>query len=69
MATATTPTTSTTVGLLRLCSNLLTYLGTALLPWPFGSTKDNADSEAPFASAFVVAARTAQKTPSTQSGE
>ena len=53
MATATTPTTSTTVGLLSLCSNLLTYLGTALLPWPFGSTKDNAKSEAPFASAFV----------------
>ena len=53
MATATTPTTSTTVGLLRLCSNLLTYLGTALLPWPFGSTKDNANSEALFASVLV----------------
>jgi hypothetical protein len=57
-ATATTPTTSTTVGLLSFCSNLLTYLGTALL-WPCRRTKDNANSEAPFGSA-VVAARTSQ---------
>jgi hypothetical protein len=57
-ATATTPTTSTTVGLLSFCSNLPTYLGTALL-WPCRRTKDNANSEAPFGSA-VVAARTSQ---------
>jgi hypothetical protein len=57
-ATATTPTTSTTVGLLSFCSNLLTYLGTALL-WSFRCPKNNANSEAPLGSA-VVAARTSQ---------
>jgi hypothetical protein len=66
-ATATTPTTSTTVGLLSYCSNLLTYLGTALL-WPCRRTKDNANSEAPFGSA-VVAARTSQNAQHTNFGE
>ena len=51
-ATATNPTTSTTLGLLSFCSNLLTYLGTALL-WACRCTKNNASSEAPFGSAFV----------------
>jgi hypothetical protein len=67
-ATATTPTTSTTLGLLSFCSNLLTYLGTALLLWPFRCTKNNANSEAPFGSA-VVAPRTSQNSPSTHSDE
>src|SRR5215218_10494418 len=48
------------VGLLSFCSNLLTYLGTALLLWPFRCTKNNANSEAPFGSALVVAACTSQ---------
>jgi hypothetical protein len=51
-ATATTPTTSTTLGLLSFCSNLLTYLGTALL-WPFRCTMNNANSESPFGGVFV----------------
>src|SRR5918997_6763574 len=68
MATATTPTTSTTVGLLSLCSKVRTYLGPALL-WPFRCTKNNANSEAPFGSAVVVAARTSQKSPSTHSAK
>src|SRR5215217_8963198 len=52
------------VGLLSFCSNLLTYLGTALLLWPFRCTKNNANSEAPFGSALVVAACTSQNSPS-----
>src|SRR5215207_1732683 len=52
------------VGLLSFCSNLLTYLDTALLLWPFRCTKNNANSEAPFGSAVVVAACTSQNSPS-----
>src|SRR5215203_1557879 len=66
------PTNQTVVGLLNFCSNLLTYLGTALL-WSCRRTKNNANSEAPLGSALgsavVVAARTSQNSPSTHSGE
>ena len=58
-ATATTPTTSTTIGLLSACSKLLTKLKTALL-CPSRCTRIITQVEKPRSRSAVAAARTSQ---------
>jgi hypothetical protein len=70
MATATTPTTSTTVGLLSLCSNLLIY--SWALPFyhdPSGLQRITQTAKPRSQASLFVAARTSQNPPSTHSGE
>jgi hypothetical protein len=64
MATATTPTTSTTVGLLSLCSNLLTY--SWALPFyhgPSGLQRITQTAKPRSQAPLFVAACTSQNTP------
>jgi hypothetical protein len=60
-ATATTPTTSTTIGLLSVCSNLFTYLG----PPFFGSLRVQRITQTakPRTRSAVVVPRTSENTP------
>jgi hypothetical protein len=60
-ATAITPTTSTTIGLLSLCSNLFTYLGTIFLCPSKGSAITQIEKSRPRSA--VVAARTPENSP------